>query len=72
MLFRRDVLKVLDGERIFVVRRDTGERLENAYRRNKLIRKLMDLGYGNDDAWLILIEWDRLTDGGAKSIYDAF
>ncbi len=40
------------------------------YWRKRLVKGLMDLGHERDDAWKILILWDKLTDGGEKSIYD--
>ena len=69
LLLQRKVLAVLDGKRIFV-RKKNGEKRESLYWRKRLVKGLMDLGHERDDAWKILILWDKLTDGGEKSIYD--
>ena len=69
LLLQRKVLAVLDGKRIFVTKKN-GEKRESLYWRKRLVKGLMDLGHERDDAWKILILWDKLTDGGEKSIYD--
>ena len=69
LLLQRKVLAVLDGKQIFVTKKN-GEKRESLYWRKRLVKGLMDLGHERDDAWKILILWDKLTDGGEKSIYD--
>ena len=69
LLLQRKVLVVLDGKQIFVTKKN-GEKRESLYWRKRLVKGLMDLGHERDDAWKILIWWDKLTDGGEKSIYD--
>ena len=69
LLLQRKVLAVLDGKRIFVTKKNE-RRGKVCIGGSVLVKGLMDLGHERDDAWKILILWDKLTDGGEKSIYD--